>query len=136
MGCLAAGGCRAVFGVLHWPRGACLKFGHQPGSQALQVDMVLLLLQCVGAISEVVQPITFKATKFNLLLCWDYYICIWSVIPVVPSVVGSMSGIRVMEGRESVVVSGGLVQSGMGQQFMGVDCIVHVIDGTFHSLEG
>jgi hypothetical protein len=47
-----------------------------------------------------------------------------------------MSGIWVMEGRESLVVSGGLVQLGMGQQFMGVDHIVYVINGTLYSLKG
>jgi hypothetical protein len=41
-----------------------------PGSQALQVDVILLLLHHMGTVPEMVQPIAFKATKFNLLLCW------------------------------------------------------------------
>ena len=44
--------------------------------------MILLLLQCMGTVPEVVQPIAFKAMKFNLLLCWGNCICIWLVIPV------------------------------------------------------
>jgi hypothetical protein len=88
-----------------------------PGSQVLQVDVILLLLHHMGTIPVVVQPIAFKAMKFNLLLCWGNHIHEWSMIPVIPAVVWSISWINLADRRESVIGSWWLIWLGRPQQF-------------------